>query len=139
MFQLKQGIVLLSAPGKVLNRVLLERIKKSVDKKLQSLELNSSVYITFIDFEKAFDSLDREIIWKLMRNYGIPEKIITLVKNNYGGINYRVVHEEELTDSFELTTGCLLSLFLFLLAVDKIMRQATEWKKMESSGHFLAS
>ncbi|VDP37488.1 unnamed protein product [Schistosoma margrebowiei] len=85
-------ITLPSIPGKVFNRVLLNRIKNSVDPKLsdqqagfckdrsftdqiatlriiveQSIEWNSSLYINFIDYEKAFDSVDRTTLWKLFR------------------------------------------------------------------------
>ena len=94
-----RGIMLLSTVGKVLNRIILERLKVVVDKRLrdeqagfrkersgtdhiatlriilgQSLEWNSPVYTTFVDFEKAFDSVDRDVLWKLLRHYGIPEK-----------------------------------------------------------------
>ena len=88
------------------------------------------MYVNFIDFEKAFDSLDRETIWKLMRHYGIPEEIVLLVKRSYDGMKCRVVAGGQLSDPFEVTTGvrqgCLLSPFLFLLAVDWIMRQTAD-------------
>ena len=99
-----RGIMLLSVPGKVLNSVLLERMKEAVDPKLQnqqagfrrnrsradqiaslhiiveqSLEWNSPLYINFVDYEKAFDSVDREMLSKLPWHYGVPEKIITLI------------------------------------------------------------
>ena len=93
-----EGIMLLLTPDKVLNRVLLERMKEAVDPKLrdqqaasgrtnlvparspacvciivkQSLEWNSPFYINLIDDEKAFDSVDRETMWKLLRHYGVP-------------------------------------------------------------------
>ncbi|VDP34609.1 unnamed protein product [Schistosoma mattheei] len=38
----------------------------------QSIEWNSSLYINFIDYEKAFDSVDRTTLWKLLRHYRIP-------------------------------------------------------------------
>jgi len=41
----------------------------------QSLEWNSPLYINFVDYEKAFDSVDRQTLWKLLRHYGIQEKI----------------------------------------------------------------
>ena len=40
----------------------------------QSLEWNSSLYVNFIDYEKAFDSVDRGTLWKLLKHYGIPER-----------------------------------------------------------------
>ena len=100
-----RGIMLLSTAGKVLNRIILERLKVEVDKRLreeqaefrkdrscadqiatlriileQSIEWNSPVYATFVDYEKAFDSADREVLWKLLRHYGIPEKYIALIR-----------------------------------------------------------
>ena len=99
----------------------------------QSIEWNSSLYICFVDYEKAFDSLDRESLWKLMRHYGIPSKLVALVRNSYIGMSTKVVHEGRLTESFEITTGvrqgCLLSPFLFLLAIDFIMKNVTEGRR----------
>ena len=86
--------MLLSVPRKVLNRVILDRLKTGVDAKLrdhqagvrkdrsctdqiatlriiaeQSMEWDSSLYINFVDYEKAFDSLDRDTLWKLLQHY----------------------------------------------------------------------
>lgn len=65
-----------------------------------------------------------------MRHYGIPNKIVTMVKNTYVGMTSKVVHEGKLSESFEVNTGvrqgCLLSPFLFLLAIDYIMKNVTE-------------
>ena len=153
-----RGTTLLSIPGKVFNRVSLNRMKDTVDAKLrdqqagfrsnrsctdqittlriiieQSLEWNSSLYVNFIDFEKAFDSLDRGTLWKLMRHYGIPEKLVNLVRKYYEGTNCQVVHEGELSQSFQIETGvrqgCLLSPFLFILAVDWIIKETTKGKE----------
>ena len=149
-----RGIMLLSVPSKVLNRVLLERMREAVDPKLrdhqagfrrnrscadqiaslriiveQSLEWNSPLYINFIDYEKAFDSVDRETLWKLLRHYGVPEKIISLIRCTYQEMSCRIAHAGQLSDSFEVKTGvrqgCLLSPFLFLLVIDWIMKSTT--------------
>ena len=149
-----RGIMLLSVPGKVLNRILLERMKEAVDPKLrdqqagfrqnrscadqiaslriiveQSLEWNSPLYVNFIDYEKAFDSVDRETLWKLMRHYGIPEKFVSLIHDTYEGMTCKVAHASQLSGSFEVRTGvrqgCLLSPFLFLLVIDWIMKTTT--------------
>ncbi|KAL9952861.1 hypothetical protein ACROYT_G040182 [Oculina patagonica] len=96
----------------------------------QSLEWNSPVYATFVDYEKAFDSVDREVLWKLLRHYGIPEKYITLIQKTYEECTCRVIHNGVLSELFEMLTGvrqgCLLSPFLFLLVIDWIMRRTTE-------------
>ena len=59
----------------------------------QSLEWTTALCINFIDYEKAFDSLDRNVLWDLMANYEIPRKITSLVKNTYEGTNRRVLDE----------------------------------------------
>ena len=95
----------------------------------QSLERSTALCLNFIDYVKAFDSLDRNVLWHLMANYRIPSKIILLVKNTYEGTNCRILHEGGLTESFSIESGvrqgCLLSPFLFLLAVDWIMKETT--------------
>ena len=150
-----RGIMLLSVPGKVLNRVILDRLKTVVDAKLRDHqagfrkdrsctdqiatlriiveqsrdEWDSSLYINFVDYEKAFDSLGRDTLWKLLQHYGIPDKLISLIRNSYEDMACRVVHAGQLTDSFMVKTGvrqgCLLSPFLFLLAIDWIMKKTT--------------
>ncbi|VDO56161.1 unnamed protein product [Schistosoma margrebowiei] len=95
----------------------------------QSIEWNSSLYINFIDYEKAFDSVDRTTLWKLLRHYGVPQKIVNIIQNSYDGLNCKIVHGGQLTKSFEVKTGVwqgfLLSLFLFLLVIDWIMKTST--------------
>ena len=88
--------MLLSVHGKVLNRVIFDRLKTGVDPKLrdyqvgfhkdrsctnqiatlqiiveQSMEWDSSLYINFVDYAKAFDSLDINVLWNLLQHYGI--------------------------------------------------------------------
>ena len=153
-----RGIMLLSVPGKVLNRILLERMKEAIDPMLrdqqagfrrnrscadqiaslriiveQSMEWNSSLYINFIDYEKAFDSVDRETLWKLLRHYGVPEKLVSLIRCTYQGMSCRVSHSGQLSEDFEVKTGvrqgCLLSPFLFLLVIDWIMKSSTAGRR----------
>ncbi|VDP52534.1 unnamed protein product [Schistosoma curassoni] len=119
-----RGITLLSIPGKVFNRVLLNRMKDSVDAQLrdqqagfrkdrsctdqiatlriiveQSIEWNSSLYINFIDYEKAFDRVDRITLWKLLQYYGVTENIVNIIRNSNDGLNCKIVHGRQLTDS----------------------------------------
>ncbi|MBN3275678.1 CFDP2 protein, partial [Polyodon spathula] len=44
----------------------------------QSLEWSSPLYVNFIDYEKSFISVDRQTLWKLLRHYSVPEKIMNI-------------------------------------------------------------
>ena len=150
--------MLLSTPGIVLNSVLLDRMKEAVDPKLrdqqasfrwnrscaeqttslhiiveQSLELNSAIYFNFIDYDRSFDSVDRETMWKLLRHYGVPEKIISLIRCTYQDTSCRIAHAVQLSVRFEVKTGVrqgyLLSPFLFLLVIDWIMNTTTTGRR----------
>jgi hypothetical protein len=71
----------------------------------QSLEWNSPLYINIIDYEKAFDSLDRQMLWKLLRQYGVPEKIANITRASNEGTTCRVIHNGQTTDAFKVQTG----------------------------------
>ena len=72
-------------------------------------------------------------MWKILRHYGVPNKVVNLIKNSYSGMTCRVVHGGQLTRNFEVKTGvrqgCILSPLLFLLTIDWAMRKTTEQKK----------
>ena len=74
-----------------------------------------------MDFEKAFDSIDRGILWEIMREYGIPSKLITVVKVTYEQSKCAVVDGSGSYDWFDVKTGvkqgCCMSGFLFLLVI----------------------
>ena len=96
----------------------------------QVAEWQSTLYITFADFEKAFDSVHRESLWKIMASYGIPDKLIRMVKILYEGSECAVLDEGVESEWFKVKTGVeqgdVMSGFIFLLVVDWIMRRTTE-------------
>ena len=100
----------------------------------QSLEWQSPLYSVFVDFQKVFDSIDRETIWKLMQHYGFPPKFITVIQQLYENVTCQVIHEGKLTEPFYVQTGvrqgCLLSLTIFLIVIDWVMRKATKDRRM---------
>ena len=98
-----RGISLLSIPGKMFCRVLLQRLRQAIERILreeqagfragrgcvdqtftlrtiveQSLECSLSLYINYIDFEKAFDSIHHPSLWKILAAYGIPAKVMNI-------------------------------------------------------------
>ena len=52
----------------------------------------SPLYTNFIDYGKAFDSVDRETLWKLLRHYGVPEKIIALIRCTCQDMSCKIAH-----------------------------------------------
>jgi sorting nexin-29 len=153
-----RGITLLPTTMKVFCRVILNRIKKAVDNITrqeqagfragksctdqiftlrqileQSVEWNSCVYVNFIDFEKAFDSIHRESLWKILRHHGIPQKIVNVIRTLYINPNCRVVCGNNLTESFLVRTGvkqgCLLSPILFVLAMEWVLKETLKEQK----------
>ena len=92
-----RGINIMSIPSKLLSIIILQRLQQKLDQHLRdeqhgfrpgrscadliftlrmlvddSKEWNKKLYLLFIDLEKAFDSVDREILWKILKYYGIP-------------------------------------------------------------------
>jgi endonuclease/exonuclease/phosphatase family metal-dependent hydrolase len=95
----------------------------------QSVEFRSPLYLLFVDYEKAFDSISRECIWAEMQNIGVPNKIISLIRSSYDGFKCRVIHNNNLSDPFPTVSGvrqgCLLSPLLFLVVMDAVAKRAT--------------
>ena len=147
-----RGITLLSVPSKIFCRIRLKRIEKAIDTTLreeqagfrrgrgcmdqifalrnileQSLEWNTPLCINFIDFQKAFDSIHRESLWRILQAYGIPPKIITLIKMFYVNFECSIILENTITEAFPVKSGvrqgCILSPILFLVTIDLVMRQ----------------
>ena len=70
-----------------------------------SLEYNVPLYINFIDFKAAFDSIHREFIWKAFEHYGLPSKYIRVIKAFFDSTVSAVRVNGELTDWFEVKSG----------------------------------
>ncbi|VDP60549.1 unnamed protein product [Schistosoma mattheei] len=100
----------------------------------QPVEWNSSLYINFIGYEKAFDSVDRTTLWKLLRHYGVPQKIVNVIRNSCDGLNCKIVHGGQLTDS---SKARLLTLTLSLSPGDRLDHKGkheiewTSWMQLD--------
>ena len=94
----------------------------------QSIEWQTSLYVCFGDFEKAFDSIDRHTIWNILRHYGVPEKVVNIIRLIYDEYTCQVIHDGRLSEEFAVTTrvrqGCLLSPLLFLVILDLVIGTA---------------
>ena len=99
----------------------------------QSTEWNNNLYALHVDFEKAFDSLHRETLWKILRSYGLLEKIVNIISMLYQDCQCRVVYGQHLTDSFRVQTGvkqgCILTPFIFLVAMNCLLKRTAGDRK----------
>src|SRR6218665_2428295 len=91
-------------------------------------EYGKDVHICFIDYSKAFDCNNPELLWKTLLEMGIPKHLIQLLKRLYEDQSAVIRTEFVDTDRFkikkEVRQGCILSPFLFNLYAEKIMRKA---------------
>ena len=63
------------------------------------------VSFCFIDFRAAFVSVDREMIYKIMKHYGLPQKVVNVIRNSYEGFKCYVKAEGEKGQMFDVKTG----------------------------------
>ena len=69
------------------------------------IEFNLPLYINFIDFKAAFDSINRDFIWKAFKHYGLPTKYINIFKAFFRGTESAVRVNGELTRWFYVDSG----------------------------------
>ena len=82
-------------------------------------EFQKNIYFCFIDYAKAFDGVDHSKMWKILKEIGIPDHLICLLRNVYVGQEATVRTEHGTTDWFQtgkgVCQGCVLSPCLFNL------------------------
>ena len=127
-----RGISLLSIAGKILARVLLNRLNEHLEQsgllpesqcgfrknrgtidmiftarqpQEKCQEQNVNLYMTFVDHTKAFDTVSREGLWKCMAKFGCPAKFIAMVRPLHDGMLARVQNDGEFSDPFPVTNG----------------------------------
>ncbi|XP_055390005.1 uncharacterized protein LOC129618986 [Condylostylus longicornis] len=71
----------------------------------QSIEWKSPLYITFVDFERSFDTVRREAIRKALTSRGIPQKISKLIQALYKDAEVRVLHNGKLSELLRIEAG----------------------------------
>ena len=88
--------------------------------------------------KKAFDSVNREAMWKEVKNYGVPKQLIDLIKEAYRGYTYRVVHEGCVSEPFPVRAGvrqgCILSSLMFLIVNAVVMRNVNRDRRRGFDG-----
>ena len=91
-------------------------------------EVQKSIYFCFIDFAKAFDCVDHNKLWKILKEMGIPDHLTCLLRNLYAGQEATVRTKHGTIDWFKIGKGvrqdCILSHCLFNFYSEYIMWNA---------------
>uniref|UniRef100_A0A8B9YT98 RNA-directed DNA polymerase n=1 Tax=Bos mutus grunniens TaxID=30521 RepID=A0A8B9YT98_BOSMU len=91
-------------------------------------EFQKNIYFCFIDYAKAFDCVDHNKLWKILKEMGIPDHLTCLLRNLYAGQEATVRTGHRTTDWFQIgkgvCQGCILSPCLFNLYAEYITRNA---------------
>ena len=89
-------------------------------------EFQKNIYFCFVDYDKAFDCVDHNKLWKILQQMGIPDHLTCLLRNLYVGQGATVRTGHGTTDWFQtgkgVCQGCVLSPWLFNLYAEYTMR-----------------
>ena len=115
-------------------KLVLEKAEESEIKlltcagSLKKQEFQKNIYFSFIDYAKAFDCVDHNKLWKVLKEMGIPDHLTCLLRNLYAGQEATVRTGHGTADWFQIgkvvCQGCVLSPCLFNLYAEYIMRNA---------------
>ena len=91
-------------------------------------EFQKNIYFCFIDYAKAFDCMDHNKLWKILKEMGIPDHLTCFLGNLYADQEATVSTRHETIDWFQIKKGvpqgCILSPCLFNLYAEYTMRNA---------------
>lgn len=107
-------------------------IKRLIEKRR---EFNLSSYLLFVDFEKAFDRVNRTKLWAIMKERGYPHHLIKSIQSLYEETKIVIKADEKKSEEILINQGvrqgCSLSPTLFNIYIDDIMKQ---WKMLTHKG-----
>ena len=87
------------------------------------------IYFCFIDYVKAFDCVDHNKLWKILKEMGIPDHMTCLLRNLYGGQEATVRTGHGKTDRFQLGKGVHQSCILYMQTTSCWAGWSTSWNQ----------
>ena len=150
-----RGISLMSIAAKIYNKMILNRLVPFIDPILRKNQngfrrgrstlsqilclrriieecklSNRDLALVFVDFSKAFDSVDRNKMFEILKLYGIPDKMISAIKVMYTDTTSTILSPDGETPPFSINAGILqgdtLAPFLFIIVVDYVLRMSVD-------------
>ena len=149
-----RGIFPLCIAGKILAKLLLNRLNVHLDQKglisesqcgfmkdrgtidmiftacqfqEKCQEQNVDLYMTFVDLTKALDTVSRDGLWKIIK-IGYPPRFIAMVRQLHDGMQARVQNDGEFSELFEVTNGvkqgCVMAPTLFSMMFSAMLMDA---------------
>ena len=141
------AITLISHTSQVMLKILWVRLQQYVNRELPDVqaglrkaeepeiklprviekarEFQKNIYFCFIDYVKAFDCVDHNKLWKILKEMRIPDHLTCLLRNLYAGQEATVRTGHGTTDWFQIgkgvLQGCILSPYFFNLYAEDIM------------------
>ena len=161
-----RGISLLSIAGKILARIMLNRISKhllddvvsesqcgfrkqrgTVDmvfaiRQLQEkcIEQHQDLHLLFIDLTKAFDTVNRAALWAVLGKLGCPPRFVQIIRSFHDGMVGRVIEDGTASDPFPVSNGvkqgCVLAPTLFSLLFAQMLSSALSQTEAGVKIHF---
>ena len=150
-----RGISLLCIAGKILMRLILNRLSKHIDKiglipesqcgfvkgkstadssfSLQQLQekcrlQNQDLYLLFIDLTKAFDTVHREGLWRILEKAGCPKHFVQIISSFHDGMKASVREGSDTSQPFGVTSGtkqgCIIAPILFSIFFSMMLHVA---------------
>ena len=91
-------------------------------------EQNVDLYSTYVDLTKAFDTVSREGLWRIMAKYGCPPKFVTIVRLLHDDMMARVQDDGSVSEPFQVSNGvkqgCVLAPTLFSMMFSAMLTDA---------------
>ena len=126
-----RGLFLLDVAGKILARIMLTRLVKHISEPILSdtqcgfrkdrstvdmifslrqaqekcIEQNKNLYIAFIDLTKAFDTVPRELLWRVLSKLGVPNKFLKILQLFHSNMEASVTIAGSVSSSFPVERG----------------------------------
>nr|VZI05285.1 unnamed protein product [Spirometra erinaceieuropaei] len=149
-----RGISLLNIAGKIFARILLNRLNNHLEQGLlpksqcgfrphrgttdmifaarqlqdKCQEMRTHLDSTFVDLTKAFDTVNREGLWKIMQKFGCPEQFTQMVRQLHDGMMTRVTDNGAVSEALAVINGvkqgCVLASTLFSLMFSGMLMDA---------------